>query len=61
LPTTLSESLVSERAIPEMAKMCVVSYPRPTNPEEFDEHKIAALFDSMRTGDLDAAFAVTAT
>lgn len=60
LPTTLPEARVAEGSIPEMAQMCVASYPRPTNPEEFDEAKIAELFASMQTGDMDAAFAVTA-
>ncbi|WBL19380.1 iron-containing alcohol dehydrogenase [Citricoccus sp. NR2] len=60
LPTTLAEAEVDAQAIPEMAQLCVGSYPRPTNPEAFDESKIAALFESMQNGDLDDAFAITA-
>lgn len=60
LPTTLPEVGIDAAEIPGLAEMCVASYPRPTNPEEFDEDKIAALFSAMNTGDLDAAFAVTA-
>ncbi|MGO1182432.1 MAG: iron-containing alcohol dehydrogenase [Micrococcaceae bacterium] len=60
LPTTLAEAEVDAQSIPQMAQLCVGSYPRPTNPETFDEGKIAALFESMETGDLDDAFAVTA-
>lgn len=60
LPTTLQEARVSDDVIPEMAQMCVGSYPRPANPEKFDVAKITALFASMQSGDLGAAFAVTA-
>lgn len=60
LPTTLPEARVSVDAIPEMASLCVGSYPRPTNPVVFDETKIAALLEAMETGDLDQAFAATA-
>ena len=60
LPTTLEEARISADAIPEMAAMCVGSYPRPTNPVLFDEGKITALFEAMETGDLDQAFAATA-
>lgn len=60
LPTTLPEARIADIEIPEMAAMCVGSYPRPTNPVAFDEQKIAALFEAMQTGDIDRAFAATA-
>lgn len=60
LPRTLAEARVVPQAIPEMARLCVADYPRPTNPEPFDEKLLAQLFGSMETGDLDLAFAVTA-
>lgn len=60
LPATLPEARIAEADIPEIASMCVGSYPRPTNPEPFDEAKIAALLEAMNTGDIERAFAVTA-
>ncbi|WOO96853.1 iron-containing alcohol dehydrogenase [Micrococcus terreus] len=60
LPTTLAEARIATESIPDMARLCVGSYPRPTNPEPFDQGRISALFTAMETGDLDKAFAVTA-
>jgi len=60
LPRTLAEARIRPTAIPEMARLCVGDYPRPTNPEPFDEKLMVELFGSMETGDLDLAFAVTA-
>lgn len=60
LPSTLSEARISPEAIPEMAQLCIGSYQRPTNPEPFDQDRIASLFTAMEAGDLDQAFAVTA-
>lgn len=45
----------AERAI---ASRCVTEYPRPTNPVDLDEARIERLLNAMRTGDLDAAFAI---
>lgn len=59
LPGTLQEARVNPSAIPEMARLCASDYPRPTNPEPFDEHLLAELLKSMETGDLDRAFATT--
>lgn len=59
LPTTLGEASISREAVPEMAALCVGSYPRPTNPEAFDEALLAQLFEALETGDLDRAFSVT--
>lgn len=60
LPMTLSAAKISADAIPDMAKLCVGSYPRPTNPVPFDVDKIEALFAAMETGDIDRAFDTTA-
>jgi alcohol dehydrogenase class IV len=60
LPRTLAEARIRPTAIPEMARLCVSDYPRPTNPEPFDQKLMEELFGSMETGDLDLAFAVTA-
>ncbi|MET1034728.1 MAG: iron-containing alcohol dehydrogenase [Arthrobacter sp.] len=60
LPRTLAEARVDAASIPGMAGLCARDYPRPTNPEPFDEDLLAKLFGSMETGDLDQAFAVTA-
>ena len=59
LPRTLAEARIDPDAVPEMARMCAAVYPRPTNPEPFDEQLLADLFRSMETGDLDLAFATT--
>lgn len=58
LPTTLPEARIDAAAVPEMAAMCVGSYPRPTNPAPLEEGKLAELFAAMETGDLSRAFAV---
>ncbi|CAN7481296.1 iron-containing alcohol dehydrogenase [Pseudarthrobacter oxydans] len=60
LPRTLAEARIQPTEVPEMARLCVNDYPRPTNPEPFDEELMVKLFGSMETGDLDLAFAVTA-
>jgi alcohol dehydrogenase class IV len=59
LATTLDEAQLPAETEAAMAAQCVKEYPRPTNPEPLDEHRIEELFQAMRTGDLDAAFAVT--
>ncbi|WP_169250973.1 iron-containing alcohol dehydrogenase [Brevibacterium sp. 'Marine'] len=59
LPQTLSDVRVSPTAVPEMARLCVHDYPRPTNPEPFDEELIAELFACMENADLDQAFDLT--
>jgi len=59
LPTTLDEAQLPPDSEAAMAAQCVREYPRPTNPEPLDEAKIDRLLQSMRDGDLDAAFAVT--
>lgn len=60
LPSTLAEARILPSAIPEMARVCIHDYPRPTNPEPFDEGRMEDLFSAMEKGDLDLAFAVTA-
>jgi alcohol dehydrogenase class IV len=60
LPRTLAEARILPSAIPEMARLCIHDYPRPTNPEPFDEGRMEELFVAMEKGDLDLAFAVTA-
>lgn len=59
LPRTLAEARINPAAVPEMARLCVTDYPRPSNPVPFDEQLLADLFRSMETGDLDLAFAAT--
>lgn len=59
LPQTLADVHLSASSIPEMASLCVQDYPRPTNPEPFDEQLIADLFACMETADLEKAFALT--
>ena len=60
LPTTLDEAELPAETEAAMAAKCVREYPRPTNPEPLDQDRIEALLRAMRTGDLDAAFDVTA-
>ncbi|MFJ6280587.1 iron-containing alcohol dehydrogenase family protein [Arthrobacter subterraneus] len=60
LPRTLAEVRISPDSIPDMARLCIGDYPRPTNPEPFVEELLEELFRAMETGDLDRAFAVTA-
>ncbi|PRA04207.1 alcohol dehydrogenase [Arthrobacter sp. MYb229] len=60
LPRTLAEARINPDSVPEMARLCATDYPRPTNPEPFDEQLLADLFRSMESGDLDLAFAATA-
>ncbi|HVW45321.1 MAG TPA: iron-containing alcohol dehydrogenase [Amycolatopsis sp.] len=59
LPVSLDEAGLPAETEAAMAAQCVREYPRPTNPEPLDEHRIEALLRLMRTGDLDAAFSVT--
>ena len=59
-PATLDEAQVPEGVEAEMARRTVELYPRPTNPEPMDLPRVQSLILAMRTGDLDAAFAVTA-
>jgi alcohol dehydrogenase class IV len=58
LPTTLDEAQVPADTEAEMAARCVAEYPRPTNPEPLAESALDELLVAMRTGNLDAAFAV---
>lgn len=58
LPTTLAETSIPEEAARGLAERCVREYPRPTNPEPMDADRLTALVDTMRSGDLDAAFRV---
>lgn len=58
-PFTLDEAGVPEGVEDEMARRTVDLYPRPTNPESMDFERVRALICAMRTGDLEAAFAVT--
>lgn len=60
-PTTLSEAGLPDDAVDEMARVCVGDYPRPTNPEPITLALVTQLVESMRTGDLTAAFAITRT
>jgi alcohol dehydrogenase class IV len=60
LPTTLDEARLAPNTEAAMAALCVQEYPRPTNPEPLDEARLEELLITMRTGDLDRAFAVTA-
>lgn len=60
LPRTLEEVRIDRSAVPEMARLCVKDYPRPANPEPFDEELIAQLLTCMDTADLDRAFTLTA-
>lgn len=58
-PFTLDEAGVPGGVEDEMARRTVELYPRPTNPESMDFERVRALLGAMRTGDLEAAFAVT--
>lgn len=58
LPTTLAETSIPASAARELAERCMREYPRPTNPVAFDADRLTALVESMRTGDLEASFAV---
>jgi len=60
LPTTLDEAGLPADTETAMAAQCVTDYPRPTNPEPLDQDRIESLLRTMRTGDLDTAFTVTA-
>ncbi|MDQ0691364.1 iron-containing alcohol dehydrogenase [Arthrobacter sp. W4I7] len=60
LPVTLDEAGIPADAEGRMAQLCVREYPRPNNPEPLDEENLTELLKAMRTGDLDAAFKVTA-
>lgn len=60
LPTKLADAKISDEDIPSMAELCVTDYQRPTNPEPMTKEAIHGLFDAMSTGDIAAAFAVTA-
>lgn len=60
LPTKLEELKISEDAIPSMAKLCISDYQRPTNPEPMTQDAVQGLFQAMVSGDIAAAFAVTA-
>jgi alcohol dehydrogenase len=58
-PTNLSAALIPEGAEAEMARICVENYPRPNNPETMTLERVTRLVETMRLGDLSAAFAVT--
>jgi alcohol dehydrogenase class IV len=58
-PTNLNAALIPEGAEPEMARICVENYPRPNNPEAMTLERVTRLVETMRIGDLSAAFAVT--
>jgi alcohol dehydrogenase len=58
LATTLDEAGLPPESEAAMALQCVTEYPRQTNPEPLVQDRIEALLRAMRTGDLDAAFAV---
>lgn len=59
LPVTLDEAQIPEGVEGSMAARCVSEYPRPTNPRPLERSALEQLLAAMRTGDLDAAFAVT--
>ena len=61
LPTTLAEARIDADQVDELARYCNAEYQRPTNPEPMDEPRLRALFAAVETGDLDAAFAATAS
>jgi alcohol dehydrogenase class IV len=58
LPTTLDDIDITPGAEASIAARVVAEYPRPTNPEPLDERRLELLLVAMRSGDLDAAFAV---
>jgi alcohol dehydrogenase class IV len=58
LPTDLDSAGISEGAERSIAARCVKEYPRPTNPVALEEDRLTQLLTAMRTGDLDAAFAI---
>jgi alcohol dehydrogenase class IV len=58
-PTNLNSASIPEGAESEMARICVENYPRPNNPEPMTLERVTRLVETMRIGDLGAAFAVT--
>ena len=58
LPISLDDAGVPDGVERRMAQRLVAEYPRPTNPRPIVADDIEALMQSMRTGNLDAAFLV---
>lgn len=58
MPTTLDAASISPGTEAELAGQCVAEYPRSNNPSPLDAARLTVLFEAMRQGDIDAAFAV---